>query len=92
MGEALSPTSLADVLSERIGKLIEDTLAEHGGGFVDGWIGWVNYTAPDGKPSFASICPPEQVLSSALGMAHAQVIDIDRMFKRYLDGRDEDDD
>ncbi len=80
---------VAAALQARVLDLINDTLAPHGGGIVNGFLLAVDYLDGEGEPSFVISVAPDQRASLSSGLARLLHISTDRDIWRVLDGGDE---
>jgi hypothetical protein len=76
---------VAEALQGRLLDLINDTLAEHGGGIVNGFLLAVDYLDGDGDPSFVISVAPDQRASLSSGLARLLHISTDRDIWNVLD-------
>lgn len=86
----MSGHPVADALQDSVLDVINDALAAHGGGMVNGFLLVVDYLDGDGDPSFVLTTSPDQRGSLTSGLARLAAVSTDRDLWNALGGDDDD--
>lgn len=61
-------SSFSDDISDAVEKAIAETIAKHGGGFIEGYSLTLSMLDDDGEPNVYSFSPENQRMTTTLGL------------------------